>query len=59
MSEEETMDAFNWITQVKSNNMSIESTNRIEPRLLAILKLRCRSTKEDNFKRMVLYFRIL
>ena len=39
MSEEETMNVLNWIPQVKSNNMSIESTHRIKPRLLTTLKL--------------------
>ena len=40
----ETMDVLNWIPQVKSNNISIESTNRIKPRLLTTLKLRYIST---------------
>ena len=59
MSEEETMYVLNWIQQVKSNKISIESTNRIKPRLLTALKLKCMSTKEDSLKIMVLYFRIL
>ena len=49
------MNVLNWIPQVKSNNMSIESTNRIKPRLLTALKLKYVS----NFKIMVLYSRIL
>ena len=53
------MQGLNWIPQVKSNNMSIESTNRIKPRLLTKLKQKYISTKEDNFKSMLLYFRIL
>ena len=59
MIEEETMDILNWIPQVNSNNISIESTDRIKPILLTILKLNCISTKEDDFKRIVLYFTIL
>ena len=39
MSEEATMNVLNWIPQVKSNNISIESTNRIKPKLLTKLKL--------------------
>ena len=38
MSEEETMNVLNWIPPAKSNNMSIESANRIKPRLLPALK---------------------
>ena len=53
------MNVLNWIPQVKSNNISIESTNIIKPRLLTTLELKYISTKEDNFKRMVLYFSIL
>ena len=48
-----------WIPQVQSNKISIESTKRIKPRLLTALKLRYIPTKEDNLKRMVLYFRIV
>ena len=59
MSEENKMDVLNWIPQLKSNNISIESTNRIKPRLLTALKLEYISTNENNFKRMVLYFRKL
>ena len=59
MSEDEAMNVLNWIPQVKPKNMSIESTNRIKPRLLTTLKSKCISTKEDNFKGMRLYFRIL
>ena len=59
MSEEETMDVLNWIPQLKSNNISMESTNIIKPRLLTILRLKYISTREANFKRMVFYFRIL
>ena len=59
MSEENKMDALDWIPQVKSNEISLESTNRIKPRLLTTLKLKYISTKEDNFKRTLLYFRIL
>ena len=55
----EAMQVLNWIPQVKSNNISIENANRMRPRLLTHLKLRYISTKEDNFKRMMLYFRIL
>ena len=53
------MNVLNWIPQVKSNNISIESTDRMKPRLLATLKLKCISTKEDDFKRMMMYSRIL
>ena len=59
MIEEETMNILNWIPQVNSNNISIENTDRIKPRLLTILKLKYISTKEDNFKRIVLYCTIL
>ena len=53
------MNVLNWIPQVKSNNISIESTSRLKPILLTALKLKSISTKEDNFKRTVLYLRIL
>ena len=53
------MNALDWIPQSKSNNISMENTTRIKPTLLTILELRYISTKEDNFKRMMLYFRIL
>ena len=56
---EETMNGFSWIPQVKSNTTWIESTNRMKTRLLAKLKLKYISTKEDDFKRMVLYLRRL
>ena len=59
MREEDRMDGLNWMPQVKPNNISIESTNRIKPRLLTTSKSKYRSTKEDNCKRMLLYFRIL
>ena len=42
------MDVLNWIPQLKSNNMSMESTNRTKPRLLTTWKLKYISTKEDN-----------
>ena len=41
MCEEETMNVLNWIPQVESNNISIESTNRTNARLLTTLKLEC------------------
>ena len=44
------MNVLNSIPQVKSNNISIESTNRIKPRLLTELKLEYISTKEENFR---------
>ena len=53
------MNVLNWIPQVKSNYISLEITNIIKPRLLTTLKLKYISRKEDNFKRIVLYFRIL
>ena len=53
------MRGLNWIPQITSNNTSIEGTNRIKTRILTKLKLKYISTKEDSFKRMVLYFRIL
>ena len=59
MSEESKMDVLNWIPQVKSNNISIQSANRMKPRLLTTLKSKYISTKEDNFKSMVSYFKIL
>ena len=59
MSGEETMIVLNWVPQVKLKNNSIESTNRIKPRLLTTLELISISTKEDNFKRMLIHFRIL
>ena len=52
------MDALNWIPQMKSNDTSIQNTNRNKPRLLTTLKLKYISTKEDNFKRLMLYFKI-
>ena len=39
MSEESKINALNWIPQLKSNDMSIDSTNRIKPRLSTALKL--------------------
>ena len=59
MSEGITMDVLNWIPQLKSNNISIDSTNRIKPRLLTAVKFKCISTKENNSKRMVVHFRVL
>ena len=59
MSEENKMDVLDWIPQLKSNNISIESTNTIKPSLLTTLKVEYISTQEDAFKRMVLYFRTL
>jgi len=56
---EETMNVLNWTPQVESNKISVRNTNRIKTRLLTTLKLKYISTKEDNFKRMMLYFRIL
>ena len=53
------MNVLNWTPQLKSNNISIASTNRIKPRLLTTLKLKYRSAKQANFKSMMLYFRIL
>ena len=53
MSEENKMYVLIWIPQLESNNMSIESTSRIKPKLLTTLKLKCISTKQDNLKRMV------
>ena len=40
MSEEETMKVLKWIPQVKSNNISIESTYRIKTRVLTTLRLK-------------------
>ena len=53
------MNVSNWIPQAKSNNISLESTNIIKPRLLTTLQLKYISTKEDNLKRMMLYSRII
>ena len=53
------MNVLNWIPQVKSTYMSLEIKSRIKPRLLTTLKLNYISTKENKFKRMVIYFRIL
>ena len=53
------MKGLNWIPQLKSNNISIESTHRMKTRLLTKLKPNYISTREANFKRMVFYFRIL
>ena len=52
----ETMKGLNWIPQLKSNNISTESTNRMKTRLLIKLKpiYIYILTKEDNSKRMVL-----
>ena len=46
------MNVLIWIPQLKSNNMSIESTNRIKPKLLTALQLNYISTKQGNFKIM-------
>ena len=59
MSDEETVNVLNWIPQVRSNNISMESANIMKPRLSRKLKLKYMSTKEGHFKRMVLCFRIL
>ena len=40
MSEEDKMNVFKWIPQLKSNNISIESTKQIKPKLLTALKLK-------------------
>ena len=53
------MDVLNWIPQLKSYHISIESTNKNKPILLTTLKLKYISTKEDNLKKLLLYFRIL
>ena len=52
-------DNLNWIPQVKSNDISIEKTNRVKPTLSTKLSLKYISIKKDNFKRMMLYFRVL
>ena len=52
-------DNLNWIPQVKSNDTSIEKTNRLKPTLSTKLSLKYISIKKDNFKRMMLYFRVL
>ena len=50
MSEEKTMNALNWIPQFKSNNISIESTNRIKPKLLTTLNLNMYQQKKTILK---------
>ena len=52
------MNGLNWIPQLKSNNTSIENTNR-KKKYQQQLRLTYISTNEDNFKRMVLYLKIL
>ena len=53
------MSILTWIPQVQSY-ISIESTNRIKPRLLTALKSKCiYQQRKIIFKRMVWYFRIL
>ena len=58
MSGSETMDSLNWIPQVK-NHDSVDNTNRYKPRLTTNLTLKYLSSKEDNFKRLILYFKVL
>ena len=52
-------DNLNWIPQVKSNDISIEKTNRVKPTLSTKLSLKYISIKKDNFTRLMLYFRVL
>ena len=59
MSGSETMDSLNWIPQVKTSNDSVDNTNRYKPRLPTHLTLKYLSSKEDNFKRLILYFKVL
>ena len=39
MSEENKMNVLHWIPQVRSNDISIEGTNRIKPSLLTALQV--------------------
>jgi hypothetical protein len=59
MSGSEAMDSLNWIPQVKTNHDSVDNTNRYKPRLTTNLALKYLSSKEDNFKRLILYFKVL
>ena len=43
------MQGLTWIPQVKSNNTSMKSANRMKTSLLTNLKLKYISRKEDNF----------
>ena len=59
MSVSETMDGLNWIPQVRTNHDSVDNTNRYRPRLTTNLTLKYLASKEDNFKRLILYFKVL
>ena len=59
MSGSETMDSLNWVPQVKTNHDSVDNKNRYKPRLTTNLTLKYLSSKEDNFKRLILYFKVL
>ena len=50
MSEENKTNALNWIPQLKSNDISINSANRIKPRLLTALRSTYMSTRKIILK---------
>ena len=50
---------LNWIPQTSNNNESIQKTDKLKPKLTSTLKLKYISSKEDNFKRIMLYFRVV
>lgn len=59
MSDSDKMESLNWIPQVRTNNDSVDNTNRYKPRLTTKLTLKYLLCKEDNFKRLMLYFKVL
>jgi len=50
---------LNWIPQTKNNDESLQKTDKLKPKLTSNLKLKYISSKEDNFKRIMLYFRVV
>ena len=59
MSASGLMDSLNWIPQVRTNHDSVDNTNRYKPKLTTNLTLKYLSCKEDNFKRLIFYFKVL
>ena len=59
MSASGLMDSLNWIPQVRTNHDSVDNANRYRPILTTNLTLKHLSSKEDNFKRLMLYFKVL
>ena len=59
MSDSDKMESLNWIPQVRTNNDSVDNTNRYKPRLATKLTLKYLLCKEDNSKRLMLYLKVL